>query len=201
MMTASFGMTKKPNHVEWFWNIGKKNAIYRNFCRTKRTRLTTKGPCAMDQNGPNSGRDRAADALVKTFETFIFEGTWKDGDPLPPERVIVQEYGVSRTVVREAVLALSNKGLVEARPRFRPVVRRPDYDAAVLAAQSVVRRLLVDQAGVRNLFDLRIMMEAALVEATGMEASPIQTPSNSRSVAEVDVEARIMVMSIFCDLR
>ena len=84
MMTASFGMTKKPNHVEWFWNIGKKNAIYRNFCRTKRTRLTTKGPCAMDQNGPNSGRDRAADALVKTFETFIFEGTWKDGDPLPP---------------------------------------------------------------------------------------------------------------------
>ncbi|MDJ0968568.1 MAG: GntR family transcriptional regulator, partial [Kiloniellales bacterium] len=53
---------------------------------------------------------RAADGLIQIFEKQILDGTLRDGQPLPPEREIVQTYGVSRTVVREAVLALSNKG-------------------------------------------------------------------------------------------
>ena len=118
-----------------------------------------------DQNN-----SRAADSLISVFEKQILDGTLKDGDPLPPEREIVETYGVSRTVVREAVLALSNKGLVEARPRFRPVVRAPGYDAAFQAVGSVVARLLNVPGGVRNLFDIRIMMEASLVREAAASA-------------------------------
>ena len=113
---------------------------------------------------------RAADGLIATFERQILDGTLKDGDMLPPEREIVQAYGVSRTVVREAVLALANKGLVEARPRFRPVVRKPDYDAAFDALEAVANRLLSVPGSVKNLFDLRIMLEAALVREAALHA-------------------------------
>ena len=114
---------------------------------------------------------RASDGLVATFERQILDGSLKDGEPLPPEREIVQTYGVSRTVVREAVLALSSRGLVEARPRFRPVVRKPGYDAALEAAGSVVNRLLSEPEGVKSLFDLRIMMEVALARETAISAN------------------------------
>lgn len=119
----------------------------------------------------NAARSRrAADGLIQNFEKQILDGTLRDGEPLPPEREIVQTYGVSRTVVREAVLALSNKGLVDARPRFRPVVRKPGYDAAIQAVGSAATRLLSAPGGVKNLFDLRIMMEAALVRQAALEA-------------------------------
>lgn len=117
---------------------------------------------------------RAADGLIQIFEEQILDGTLRVGEPLPPEREIVQTYGVSRTVVREAVLALSNKGLVDARPRFRPVVRKPGYDAAIQAVGSAATRLLSAPGGVKNLFDLRIMMEAALVRQAALEANKDQ---------------------------
>ncbi|NNE81706.1 MAG: FCD domain-containing protein [Silicimonas sp.] len=133
---------------------------------------------------PPSETSRAADSLIATFERQIADGVLKDGEALPPEREIVQTYGVSRTVVREAVLALSNKGLVEARPRFRPVVRKPGYDAALQAAGSVVNRLLNEPSGVRNLFDLRIMMEAALVREAALFADKNQISRLQQALAD-----------------
>ncbi len=124
----------------------------------------------MSQANVQEKASRAADNLISIFERQIMDGTLEDGQPLPPEREIVQTYGVSRTVAREAVLALSNRGLVEARPRFRPVVRTPGYDAAIQAVSSIASRLLSVNGGVRNLFDMRIMMEAALVRDAAMHA-------------------------------
>ena len=124
----------------------------------------------MTEGGNRDARARAADSLVSIYERQIIDGTLAVGKPLPPEREIMQSFGVSRTVVREAVQTLSNKGLVEARPRFRPVVRTPGYDAAIEAVGSVVNRLLTVPGGVRNLFELRIMMEAALVRDAALHA-------------------------------
>ncbi len=55
--------------------------------------------------------DSVADAIL---ETIIAEGM-RPGDTLPPERELGEHFGVSRTVVREAVRALVAKGVVEAR--------------------------------------------------------------------------------------
>ena len=113
---------------------------------------------------------RAADDLFRVFEEMINAGTLIDGQPLPPEREIVETYRVSRTVVREAVLALANKGLVDARPRHRPIVRKPTFETAFETVGNVVGRLLNQQDGVKNLFDTRIMIEAALVRQAALQA-------------------------------
>ncbi len=115
--------------------------------------------------------ERAADTLFRTFAEMISNGTLKEGDPLPPEREIVGTYGVSRTVAREAVQALANRGFVEARPRFRPIVRRPSYDAAMEAVGSVMMRLLDEPDGVRALFETRVLVETSLARQAASHAT------------------------------
>jgi DNA-binding FadR family transcriptional regulator len=39
------------------------------------------------------------------------------GNTLPPEEVLIREFGASRTVIREAIKMLAAKGLVSTRPR------------------------------------------------------------------------------------
>ncbi len=54
--------------------------------------------------------------IVEQIEQSIRAGTLKPGDQLPAERDLAQQFGVSRTAVREAVKALYEKGIVEAIP-------------------------------------------------------------------------------------
>ena len=138
----------------------------------------------MTEERIGDARTRAADNVVSMYERQIIDGTLAVGKPLPPEREIMQAFGVSRTVVREAVQTLSAKGLVEARPRFRPVVRTPGYDAAIEAVGSVVNRLLTVPGGVRNLFELRIMMEAALVRDAALHADKNHVARMKQALAD-----------------
>ena len=113
---------------------------------------------------------RAADTVVHAIEEDIHSGALGDGRPLPPERDLMKEFGVSRTVVREAVQILSSRGLIVARPRHRPRVRKPGFDAAVGAVEGIFTNLLGDAEGVRNLFDTRILIEAGLVRQAAVGA-------------------------------
>ena len=117
-----------------------------------------------------ASRARAADSVFRSLAERISSGELVHGSYLPPERQIIETYGVSRTVVREAVQALASRGLVEARPRCRPVVRKPGIDSAFKAVETVVGGLLRDPQGVRNLFDSRVTIEAALARQAAKEA-------------------------------
>src|SRR3982074_1739831 len=57
---------------------------------------------------------RLYEQIVQQVEDSIVKGTLKPGDQLPAERELAQQFGVSRTAVREAVKVLREKGLVEA---------------------------------------------------------------------------------------
>ncbi|WP_245262973.1 FCD domain-containing protein [Mesorhizobium australicum] len=113
---------------------------------------------------------RAADAMVAGIEAEITSGRLGDGSYLPAERELMIEYGVGRGVVREAIARLASRGLVEARPRFRPIARRPGLDAALGALEGIVGHLLSDQAGVKNLYDLRVFLEGSLARNAAIHA-------------------------------
>jgi len=57
---------------------------------------------------------RRYEQIVQQIEERVLNGSLKPGDQLPAERDLAQQFGVSRTAVREAVKALHEKGLVEA---------------------------------------------------------------------------------------
>lgn len=119
---------------------------------------------------PQTAASRAADLVVSQIESRIAFGELADGAFLPAERELMAEYGISRTVVREAVARLASRGLIEARHRFRPVVRSPGYDAVLSAVGGIVSHLLTRNGGVKNLYDTRVFLEASLVRHAALHA-------------------------------
>jgi GntR family transcriptional regulator, sialic acid-inducible nan operon repressor len=114
---------------------------------------------------------RAADAIIARLEQQIVSGALADAKPLPPERDLMEQFGTSRTVIREAIATLASRGLIESRPRFRPVVRKPDYGTALYAVGGVVRHLLGELKGVKNLYASRLFIERGLVRDAATSAS------------------------------
>jgi DNA-binding FadR family transcriptional regulator len=56
--------------------------------------------------------------------TGILRGDYAPGALLPREAELMEKFGVSRTVLREALRTLTSKGLVESRPKVGTRVRR-----------------------------------------------------------------------------
>lgn len=119
----------------------------------------------------HQGKRRAADAIVTALEKRIASGELENDKPLPPERDLMEEFGTSRTVVREAISALANRGLIELRPRFRPIVRKPDYGTLLNATGTIVRYLLTEPGGVKNLYQSRVFIERGLVREAALHAT------------------------------
>ena len=104
--------------------------------------------------------DHVAQQLLKQIEVGSFSATGK----LPTEAVLAQEFGVSRTVIREAISRLKNEGVVEPRQgsgvyvnqhgAIRPL--RIDYAEAVEATS------LPHLLAVRRAIEAEVAAEAAL---------------------------------------
>ena len=67
---------------------------------------------------------RRADNIAEALEEQIFSGVYMDGDRLDEVR-LAEQFGVSRTPLREAFQRLALSGLVELIPRRGAFVRQP----------------------------------------------------------------------------
>jgi len=101
--------------------------------------------------------------LASRLTEEIVAGKLAPGTRLPTEHELMQAYGVSRTVVREAIAALRSEGLVETR----------QGSGAFVAADSRRRPFRIDPEGLKSVeqvldvLELRICIE---VEAAGLAA-------------------------------
>ncbi|MCL4164731.1 UNVERIFIED_CONTAM: hypothetical protein GTU68_003123, partial [Idotea baltica] len=114
---------------------------------------------------------RAADTLITELERRIVSGELEHDKPLPAERDLMEEFNSSRTVVREAISALASRGLVESRPRFRPIVRKPNYGTILNATGNIVQHLLAETGGIKNLYKSREFVERGLVRHAALNAT------------------------------
>jgi GntR family transcriptional repressor for pyruvate dehydrogenase complex len=107
--------------------------------------------------------DRAATLVHRVtgqIEHLIVEGELEPGDRLPPERELARQFGVSRTVVREAARSLVAKGLLQVRPGSGTVVSSPTADSV---AQSLVMFLRAGQPefDCEKVMEIRRVLEVA----------------------------------------
>ena len=58
---------------------------------------------------------RLSDTITEQIERLIVDGELRPGDPLPAERDLATKLGVSRPTLREALLVLEGRGLVQAK--------------------------------------------------------------------------------------
>ena len=91
-------------------------------------------PAAIPQAGLRRRSRSLAHELVEDIGAQIQGQALKPGDKLPTESAIMQAYGVSRTVVREALSRLQAGGLVETRHGIGTFVLRTPARARASAS-------------------------------------------------------------------
>jgi GntR family transcriptional regulator, transcriptional repressor for pyruvate dehydrogenase complex len=142
-----------------------------------------------------------AEKVTRQIESMIVAANLQFGDRLPPERELAQQFGVSRTVVRQAIHSLVAKGMLEARPRGGTVVRRPDAAAVAQSLHLFLRsgEALVDYGKVheiRRLLEIEIAglaalrrteEDLALLQANLAEAQALVDDPNPANFARVDI--------------
>jgi DNA-binding FadR family transcriptional regulator len=67
------------------------------------------------RNGPSIPASKASDTLATALRERILGGEFPEDTPLPPERELVVQTGMSRTTVREALRILEVQGLVRIK--------------------------------------------------------------------------------------
>ncbi len=103
----------------------------------------------------------------------IVAGRYAPGASIPPEPMLCEELGVSRTVVREAVKSLVAKGLVSTGPKVGTRVLKDDhwnwFDPDVIVWKS---KAGLTAEFLRDLQDLRRVVEPAAVRLAAERARP-----------------------------
>ena len=102
---------------------------------------------------------------VDYLGSAIVAGRFGSGGSLPPEPLLCEELGVSRTVVRESVKSLVAKGLIQTGPKVGTRVLPGDqwnwFDPDVIAWQA---KAGLTPEFIRDLQDLRLIVEPAAVK-------------------------------------
>ena len=110
---------------------------------------------------------------VDYLGSVIVAGRYGDGGAMPPEPLLCEELGVSRTVIREAVKSLVAKGLIQTGPKVGTRVCASShwnwFDPDVIAWQA---KAGLTPEFVRDLQDLRLIMEPAAIRLAAQRATP-----------------------------
>ena len=88
---------------------------------------------------PLEREQRLYERVVEKVLELISSGAWKPGFRLPPERELSEAFGVSRTVVREAVKALEARGVLESSTGSGVSVRIADFNMVSRSLQTYMQ--------------------------------------------------------------
>src|SRR5690349_23860891 len=88
---------------------------------------------------PLEREQRLYERVVEKVLNLIASGAWKPGFRLPPERELSEAFGVSRTVVREAVKALEARGVLESTTSSGVSVRAADFNMVSRSFQTYIQ--------------------------------------------------------------
>lgn len=91
------------------------------------------------------------------------------GDSIPKELELAERLGVSRTVIREALLRLRVMGLIESKKKKGAVITSPDIFGII--SKSVNPHIL-DQSTLKEMFELRLMLEIGMADFIFQRITP-----------------------------
>jgi GntR family galactonate operon transcriptional repressor len=136
-------------------------------------------------------RGRRADAVVDHLIELIVSGGIQPDQLLPVESALCEAFGVSRTVVREAIKSLEAKGLLRARQGVGTLVSGQEswnlLDPAVLAAivRNDERYDVLDQ-----LIEVRTSLESSMAREAARKATRTDAADLRDLMTQLDAAVR-----------
>ena len=124
--------------------------------------------------------------VAEQIGSLIHAGEFRDGDRLPPERELAKQLGVSRPVVREAMIALEIAGLVDVRGGAGAFVKRARADAGSLLAATAD-----PGPGPFDLIAARQLLEGEIAFTAASKVTPANMHSLTAAIDQMrsDIEA------------
>jgi DNA-binding FadR family transcriptional regulator len=122
---------------------------------------------------PKNGASQARrhEIVAASIEQDIVQGRVTPGSALPSERKLGEAFKVGRTTVREALLTLRRRGLIEIRNGMPARVVSPDSKLIVGDIGMLARRFGGTPEGVRHLQHARALLETGLAREAALYGS------------------------------
>ncbi|WP_042370046.1 FadR/GntR family transcriptional regulator [Streptacidiphilus neutrinimicus] len=138
-------------------------------------------------------REPLADQVIAQLRAQITSGEWPVGSRIPTEAELVEQLGVARNTVREAVRALAHNGLLDIRQGSGT------YVLATSELAGVMHRRFAE-AEKSEVTELRLALEAAAARLaatrrTAQDLRLLQTALNRREQAWSSGDAEAFVLN------
>ena len=104
-------------------------------------------------------REPVSNEVAQVLLSHLVGGEYKPGQRLPPERALAESLGVGRSLMREALKALTLLGLIEVRPGDGNYLRRRPSN---LLAESFEWGLLLGEHQITDVIEARLEIEMIL---------------------------------------
>jgi GntR family transcriptional regulator, sialic acid-inducible nan operon repressor len=134
-------------------------------------------------------RHRLYEEVASHLEAMIQDGVFAAGDQLPSERALMQQFGVGRTAIREALFALQKMGLVALSSGERARVTEPTPTVVIESLSGSARQMLSQPDGVRHFQQARDFFEVGLARHAAVGA----TEADLRLLAEALAENKASI--------
>lgn len=109
---------------------------------------------------PYFKRENLVEMVFDALKEKILNGHFKDGERLPTQEELCQQFGVSRTVMIGAFHKLSSLKLIESQQGRGTFVRMPNSN---IVLEPIVNALLLDKPTTRELIETRYYLERSIV--------------------------------------
>lgn len=139
-----------------------------------------------------------SDSVVASISEAIISGRLKPGDALDSERDLAKQFGVSRTVIREAIRSLAAQGLVDSRSGRSIQVTQAGPDGVTRSMSLFLRSNADIDYG--KIHEVRSALEIRMAETAAERASEddlrqlavlqerLEAAADPESASQVDVE-------------
>jgi len=141
---------------------------------------------------------RLYEQIVQQIEDSILKGELTEGSQLPAERELAEQFGVSRTAVREAIKALQEKGLVDAFPGRGTFVTSGTSNSMRRFLDRIIKTS--EQDGWSYLVEVREIVEPEIAALAATRADMEDVAAMRQSVEKMDQAVRDSEAFIEADL-
>ena len=113
---------------------------------------------------------RASTAIIDQIRSAIVSGRLEQGERLPPERALAEQFGVSRVTVRDALRALEAMGLIDVRVGARggAFVTVP---TGSLVGQTMSDMMMMSAVTPEDIVEARLVVELGTVSLASARAT------------------------------
>ena len=143
---------------------------------------------------------RASDEVVQQIKALIFGGRLASGDPLPSEKDLTEQFGLSRITIRDALRVLESEGLIEIKVGARggAFVAQP---SAQRVSESLTNLLRLQRITIQELIEARLAVEPhvaslAAKRATAADIAAMEQAVESARAGRTAGDPRFMPHSV-----